>query len=479
MLKIFLFRFGINKNKVRFAENLANQKMKIFLQGILLMTTFGIMGQTKNDSVSSFQKMKEELKLELKEELKAELKKDFVKENKSLVDWSKFTLSGYGVVNYYHYGRYDTDLNIKDKFDAERLNLYLGYNFNDWISFKSEIEFEHGGTGSTIELDTQEEFGEYEQEIESGGEVKIEQIHINFAIRPYLNVRVGRMKIHFGLAQDLDRPISYFTTHRQEMENEILPLGWYENGVQIHGTFWKRLKYEVSITNGLDASGFSSRGWIKDGYQTRFEMANGNSLAFTGRLDYKFGKNKYTYVGMSAYLNDAAANRPKNDMSESAYVTILEGHITYDEDYLRFNSVILWGNLENSNIVSRKNSSLSNNLGVKRTPVGKNTLGFSFEGGYEILHFITTMTKQKIYPFIRYDYYDTMHEVEGNVIRKPRWERSALMGGINWFVHPQIVLKAQYQNRRLGSDNYDPVTSLYTGRKQEENTLSAGIGFSF
>lgn len=450
--------------------------MKSILRLSILFLSVSTYAQT--DSIS-LKNLKEEIKKELRAELKQEMKDDFAKDNKNLLNWNKFTLSGYGVVNYYNYTKYDTDLNIKDKFDAERLNLYLGYNFNDWISFKSEIEFEHGGTGSTVELDTQEEFGEYEQEIEAGGEVKIEQIHINFAIKPYFNVRVGRMKIHFGLAQDLDRPISYFTTHRQEMENEILPLGWYENGVQFHGTFWKRLKYEVSITNGLDASGFSSRGWIKEGYQTRFEMSNGNSLAFTGRLDYKFGKNKYTYFGASAYLNDAAANRPKNDMKESAYVMIFEGHVTYDEDYLRFNSVLLWGNLENSNIVTSKNASLSNNLGVKRTPVGKNALGFSFEGGYEVLHFINPNSKQKVYPFVRYDYYDTMQEVEGSVVKKPRWERSAIMGGFNWFVHPQIVLKAHYQNRTLGSENINPTTLAYTGKKQQENTFSAGIGFSF
>lgn len=452
--------------------------MKKIILGLLIMGSYTVTSQ-EIDSLM-IKKIKDEIKKELRDEMKEEVKKEILSENKNLTSWNKFTLSGYGAINYYNYGKYDTDLNIKNKIDAERLNLYLGYHFNDRISLKTEIEFEHGGTGSTIELDTQEEFGEYEQEIEAGGEVKIEQIHIDFKIKPYFNIRAGRMKIHFNLAQDLDRPINYFTTHRQEMENEILPLGWYENGIQFYGVFWKnRLKYELSVTNGLDATGFSSRGWIKDGYQSRFEMSVGESVALTARLDYKFGKNKYTYAGIAAYINDAAANRPKNDMDVSAYVTMLEGHITYDEDYLRFSSVLLYGNLENSNVVSRKNANLSNNLGVKRTPVGKNMLGFSFEAGYEILHFFNSTTKQKLYPFMRYEYYDTMYETEGIVVKKPRWERKALMGGINWFVHPQIVLKAHYQSRHLGSYHYDPVTSINTGEKQKENTFSAGIGFSF
>ncbi len=400
-------------------------------------------------------------------------------ENKK-TEWNKFSLSGYGVVNYYNFGKYDTDLNIKDKFDAERLNLYLGYQFSDKISFKSEIEFEHGGTGSTIELDTQEEFGEYEQEIEAGGEVKIEQIFVDIKIIPQFNVRLGRMKLHFNLAQDIDRPTRYFTTHRQEMENEILPLGWYENGIQFYGNFWNdRLKYEFSVTNGLDATGFSSRGWIKDGYQTRFEMSVGESLAYTARLDYKFGKDKYTYAGIAAYINNTAPNRPKNDLDVDAYATIYEGHISYNEGPLRFQSVVLYGNLQNSDIISRKNAALSNNLGVKRTPVGQKTLGYSTEIGYNILHILHPTSNQQLYPFARYEYYDTMYETKGVVVKKPRWERSVFTGGINWFVHPQIVIKAQYQTRTLGSIHYDPVTSISTGRKQKENTFSMGLGFSF
>ncbi|AJA70066.1 MULTISPECIES: hypothetical protein [Myroides] len=444
--------------------------MKTKLLACLLFTSSLTYAQ-ENDSIQ-----RQILKDELKKEIIKELKED----KKRLLSWDNFTLSGYGAINYYNYGKYDTDPQIKNKFDAERLNLYLGYHFNDWISLKTEIEFEHGGTGSTIELDTQEEFGEYEKEIESGGEVKLEQIFIDFKVRPYFNVRVGRMKLHFNLAQNLDRPTNYFTAHRQEMENEILPLGWYENGIQFYGTFLKdRLRYEVSITNGLDATGFSSRNWVKRGHQTRFEMAVGNSLAYTARLDYKFGKNKNTFAGVAAYVNDAAANRPKKDMDVSAYVTIFEGHVSYDENYLKFSSVFLYGNIENSNIVSRKNANLSNNLGVKRTPVGKSMIGFSGDIGYEVLHFLNFKTKQQLYPFMRYEYYDTMYKTEGAVVRKPRWERSVITGGINWFVHPQVVLKAHYSSRRLGSDHFDPITSLNTGEKQRENTFTAGIGFTF
>lgn len=410
--------------------------------------------------------------------LKEEIKKELRNEKKTTSTENNFSLKGYGVVNYYNYD-YDTDLNLKDKFDAERLNLYLEYKFTDKINFKSEIEFEHGGTGSTLELDTQEEFGEFEQEIEKGGEVKLEQVHINFQIQPYFNIRAGRLKVYFGLHQNLDAPTRYFTTHRQEMENEILPLGWYENGIEFYGTFLKKLNYKVYVVNGLDATGFSSRNWIKGGYQQRFEMANSESFAFAARLDYKFGTHKDTYFGVATYINDASKNRPKNDMKESAYVTLVEGHITYNEKNLRFNAIGLFGNIENSDIVSAKNANLSNNLGVKRTPVGKNAVGFSAEVGYNVLPFLKSNTKQMLYPFLRYDYYDTMQNVEGNVVDNPKWERSTKTLGFNWFVLPQIVIKGQYSDRQLGSENFNPDTLIATGKKQHEKTFSLGLGFTF
>lgn len=447
--------------------------MKGFFMSCALMLSGSVFCQTVMDSTAVAQ-----LKKEIKQELRAEMRADSSLQKAPVFSFKNFSLKGYGAMNYYHFD-FDTDPSLKDKIDLERLNLYLGYSFTENISLKSEIEFEHGGTGASIGYDTQEEFGEFEDEIEKGGSVKLEQLYVDFKIAPYFNVRAGRMKVYFGLTQKLDEPTSYFTTYRPEMENEILPLGWYENGISFYGTFAKRFSYKAYIVSGLDASGFSSRGWIKNGYQQRFEMNNAESFAFAGRLDYHFGTNDHTFVGVAGYVNDAAANRPKKDMRQSAYVTMVEGHVSYDEKNLRFNAVALYGNLENSDIVSQKNANLSNNLGVKRTPVGKNAFGVSVEAGYNILPLLVTNTSQKLYPFLRYDYYDTMQDVEGAIVKNPRWQRSAITGGLNWFVHPQIVVKAHYSDRKLGSENYDPSTLQFTGSKQHEKTFSAGIGFTF
>lgn len=400
------------------------------------------------------------------------------KDKENIFGWNRFTLTGYGVVNYYNYD-FDTDPNLNNAFDPERLNLYLKYKFSQNIELKTEFEFEHGGTGSTMELDAFEEAGEFEQEIEKGGAVKLEQLNVDFSLKPYFNIRVGRIKMYVGLAQTLDHPTDYFTTHKQEMEKEIIPMGWYENGIEFYGKFAKHWKYKAYVVTGLDASGFSSRNFIKGGYQQRFETVNAESFAIAGRLDYHFGTHENTFAGIAAYLNDAAANRPKNDMNETAYVTLVEAHLSINEKNLRTNATVLFGNVQNSNIVAYKNANLSNNLGVKRTPVGQQALGISAELGYNVLPLFLQRTTHKLYPFARFDYYDTMFDTEGSVVKNPRWERTTITGGVNWFIHPQIVAKAHYSDRKLGSQHYDFTTLQYTGKNQRERTFSVGIGFVF
>ncbi|SMC63557.1 hypothetical protein [Moheibacter sediminis] len=421
------------------------------------------------------------LKTVIKDELHEELLLNNYsqQEKERLFKWSKFSVKGYGVLNYYDYSRFDTDPAIRNKIDAERLNVYIDYHFTEKLKLHTEIEFEHGGTGSTMELDVQEEFGEFEQEIESGGEVKLEQLNIDYQFRPYLSIKAGRLKVNFNISQRLDDPDEYFTTHRPEMEDAILPLGWYENGIEVYGNFWKnRFSYRLAYVNGLDATGFSSANWIKDGYQNRFEMVNAENFAIFSNVDFHFGKDKHTYAGISYYYGNTAGNRPKPDLDADANVKLFGAHISIFEHPLRFVSQFIYGDLQNSELISKRNRNLPSNLGIKKTPVAKNAIGFSAELGYDVLNFLNKDSKMKLYPFIRFDFYDTMHETAGSITANKRWKRSVITGGINWFIFPQVILKAQYSSRMLGSDNIDIVTGEIDG-KQMENIFSTGIGFRF
>ena len=383
---------------------------------------------------------------------------------------SKFRLNAYGVVNYYAFD-WETLPDKRNAFDVERFNLYMYYDFTDKIEFKSEIEFEHGGTGAAMSFDPLEEFGEFEQEIEKGGAVVLEQLNIYFKIKKSFNIRAGKMRLYTGNAAKFDEPGEYFTAYRSEVENTLLPLGWYETGVELSGDFslnksktYPYLSYKAYVISGLDNTGFSSLNWIRRGYQTRFETINADNLAYAFRLDYVFGKN--SEIGFNVYAGNGTGNRPKNDFTTPAWATFGDVHFAWEKYPWKVRAYGMLGHLQNSEALSTANRNLSNNLGVKRTPVAKLAGGTYVEGGYDILHLTSREEKAKLYLFGRLDWYDSMMETEGTVSDNPRYERRVYTAGINFFPIESIVLKGRYATSSLGSGEID-------------DTIALGIGFDF
>lgn len=93
---------------------------------------------------------------------------------------SRLSLGGYGEAvmtrNFYsdNVNRYSKAEDYKDakghnRFDLPHAVIMLGFDFGRGWTFGSEIEFEHGGTESAVEMEA-EETGEWEKEIERGGE---------------------------------------------------------------------------------------------------------------------------------------------------------------------------------------------------------------------------------------------------------------------------------------------------------------------
>jgi hypothetical protein len=289
-----------------------------------------------------------------------------------------------------------------------------------------------------------------------------------FNIKPWFKVRVGRLKLYLGVSSKLDETPDYFTGYRSSMENALLPLGWYETGIELAGDLGKNKKwsYKAYLVNGLSSTGFSSANWIKRGHQKRFETANAENLAIAGRFDYNLKKDGW--IGLSGYYGNSNDNRPKNDMKGiEGYVSVIDFHANINYAPFKFRAMVLYGQLQNSNKISKANRNLSNNLNEKRTPVGAKALGYFAEIGMDVLSF-TKFKDKKLFVFGRYDFYDSMYDVHPEIFKNPRWERKILTFGLNYLPHPNVVIKTHYGLRTLG---------LSTDNK--ENTFLLGIGYSF
>ena len=149
---------------------------------------------------------------------------------------SKLTFGGDGEAvmtrNFYssEWQRYTNAEKYKDadshgRFDLPHVVFFISYDFGRGWSMSTEIEFEHGGVGSAIEMEA-EETGEYETEVERGGEVNLEQFWIQKSFSNAFNIRMGHIIVPVGLTNQYHLPTEFFTVYRPEGENTIFPCTW-------------------------------------------------------------------------------------------------------------------------------------------------------------------------------------------------------------------------------------------------------------
>lgn len=106
-----------------------------------------------------------------------------------------------------------------------------------------------------------EEGGEWEQEVEKGGEVELEQFWIQKSFGRWANIKAGHIVVPVGLNNAYHEPLNFFTVYRPEGENTVLPSTWHQTGV----SFWGRTKgwrYELQFLAGLNSDNFTNTGWI-------------------------------------------------------------------------------------------------------------------------------------------------------------------------------------------------------------------------
>lgn len=389
-------------------------------------------------------------------------------------DSTRFALEGYGEILYQHYdfgpdrksGENGSPEDDRSTIGIPRAVFEMEYFFQPDLYLEAELEIEFGGTGSAMELEY-EESGEYEHEVEKGGEIVLEEIHITKEFIPEFNLRAGHFILPVGLVNTRHEPEDFFGTIRPESETGIIPVTWHETGLEAFGSFGD-LSYQLQLVNGLDATGFSSEHWVAEGHQTRFELAQATNMAFVAALEYS-GLEGLT-VGGSFYRGNSTDNRPKSDMEGiDGYVTVVDGHAVYEQGPLVARVLYLYGSLQNADVISQKNTRISKDLQTPRTPVASGALAWYGEIGYDVLPLFASdsASSMRLLPFFRYEHYNSMHKAASGQFPDPRFERNLWTAGLNFFLTDDVVVKADFSHRTFGLDRYN-----------DENTIGVGVGYS-
>lgn len=362
-----------------------------------------------------------------------------------------------------------------------RFVLALDYKFSPKWVLGAEVEFEGGGVGVETELEASEN-GEYETEMEKGGEVALEQFHLTRLIDRAFNVRIGHMIVPVGLTNSHHEPINFYGTERPESATTILPSTWHETGLGIFGAFGRghaSFDYEAMVIAGLNPDGFGRDHWVADGKQGLFEKDNFSCPAYAARLNYTGVAG--LRVGASGYFcPDPAKNSDKSN-KYSRYTAagkntlyVMSADLQYRNRYLTVRGDVIYGNLAHSDVVS--SVSLSNksdyHSGAMRK-VAHTALTYGAEAGVNLRTLLGLDRCPAIHPFVRYEYFNPQQSAEGNATVDARCQVSKWQAGVNWYALPNLVVKADYSNRRIGTQK----VFGYDGTYNRENEFSVGIAY--
>ena len=390
---------------------------------------------------------------------------------------NRLTIGGYGeaVMSYNMYsdnfGIYSSPEAYKDskghgRFDIPHAVLMLGYDFGKGWKLGMEIEFEHGGVEAAVERENGEA-GEFEKEIERGGEVALEQFWIEKSFFPQLNVRAGHIIVPVGLTNSYHLPTEFFTVYRPEGENTIIPCTWHETGISVWGRAgdWR---YEALMVAGLNSTFFSTEGWVHDGSASPYEFKPASQVAGAFRVD------NYSVDGLRLGLSGYIGNSFHNDITTNTsdqYAgvngTVMIGAFDFVFDRYGFiaRGNFDYGYLSDIGYINRRNSTQNHTTSspYANSLVGKAAICAGIEAGYDFFSLSERLkaSEQKFYVFARYEYYDSYIPASGTTPNA--WtDKHRIAAGINYYPIPEVGIKAEYSHRFLKSP-YNPEPSVSLG----------------
>lgn len=391
---------------------------------------------------------------------------------------SRLSVGGYGEAvmsrNFYsqHFNRYRDPLTYKDdkshgRFDLPHVTLNLGYDFGRGWTMGMEIEFEHGGTESAVEIDA-DESGEYEAETEKGGEVALEQFWINKAFSGgRFNVKAGELIIPVGEINQHHLPNEFFSVYRSEGEAKLLPNTWHQVGLSLWGSL-PQWRYEAIFTSGLDAERFGHDCFVHYGATSPYEYKLANVYAGAARIDNYSVKGLRLSLGGYYGYTFRNTERKAGASYDDCHGALAIGSFGFELN--RWN-LIVRGNATYANLSDAERITAFCNAYPKHTqqdgspskhsPIGSSAYSFGGEAGYDVFSIFDALRqKQKLYVFGRYEDYNTY--ATGNKKVAYTYDHVKRMSfGINYKPIPQIIVKAEWAKRYLDSAyNDEPSISL-------------------
>lgn len=350
-------------------------------------------------------------------------------------------LWGYGEL-YYSRPTRDT---ARTTADLARAVFGIGYRFDDRTEFNSEYELEHAIASSA-----------------DAGEFEIEQFYVDRQLADRVTLRAGLFLLPFGFINEHHEPTNFYGMQRNFVETLIIPSTWREGGLSVHGDTDLGIAWGVGVTTGVDLAKWEFAPEFPQ-YTTALELANKGpaplqashqemSLASARHLSQYVSLNYFGVpgldVGGAVFTGNA---QPAPGTAGDSRVTLWEGHARWTPGKFDLSALYAHGSMSNVAAANLANPGSPN-------PIPSALYGYFLQAAYGAWE----SGDYRLNPFVRWEYYNMVSRYSGAepqippgsvpLTNKPGdlgpWPRNhdrVWTTGVNLYVTPHVVVKADYQ----------------------------------
>jgi len=329
----------------------------------------------------------------------------------------KTTLGGYGEL---HANWLEDKKGTKDtdKIDFHRFVFFVNHEYSDKLRFVSELELEHSIAGEG-----------------KAGEIELEQAYIEYDYDDKTSISAGLMILPVGIINETHEPNTFYGVERNPVEKNIIPATWWEGGAMIARQLDDGLELKVAAHSGLKAtSSFKPR-------DARGKVGNASAehLAYTAALKYTKIPG-LTLGGAVNFQSDMSNGEAKGEQVGANSAIMSEGHMVYEKGNFGLRALYARWDINGADVEAAGRD---------------NQDGWYVEPSLQVTDEVGIFTR-----FSRYD--------NGASAGSGSSAIKQLDLGVNWWIDPQVVFKADYQVQSVGAaiDN-------------EYNGLNIGLGYAF
>jgi hypothetical protein len=350
-------------------------------------------------------------------------------------------LWGYGEI---YYSRQSRDT-ARTTADLARAVFGIGYRFDDKTEFNSEYEVEHAVASA-----------------DDVGEFEVEQFYVDRQLADKATLRAGLFLMPFGFINEHHEPTNFYGMQRNFVETLIIPSTWREGGFSFHGDFDFGIAWSAGVTTGVNLGGWDFAPEFPQ-YTTALELANNDiaplqathqelSLASARNLSQYVALNYFGLPGLDvggAVFTGKA--EPAPGQAGDSRVTLWEGHARWTPGKFDLSALYARGAISNLADVNRANPGTPN-------PIPSAFYGYFVQAAYQAWEY----GDYRLNPFVRWEYYDMgskfagaepqipqgtvpLTDTPGDFGRWPSNRDRVWTTGVNFYVTPHVVFKADYQ----------------------------------